>query len=95
MNLTDEELKLLDSAQTYKEHRAACDQVKAARGGQYPPDWAEKMLDTGKNDEIARRYGNGGFTVKNYSSTKAFLSDLYRRQDEPTDDEILEALTRP
>jgi hypothetical protein len=50
--------------------------LKQVRGGAYPSDWYEKMLATGKNDEIARRYGAGGFQVKSYKNAKDLLRDM-------------------
>lgn len=57
--LTPEELAEVDGIKTYAQHRAFCDKVKAARGGAYPSDWYEKMLASGKNDEVADRYDAG------------------------------------
>ena len=74
--LTPEELAEVDEIRTHAQHRAFCDKVKEARGGVYPSDWYEKMLATGKNDEVARRYGAGGFRIKSYKNTKDLLRDM-------------------
>ena len=47
MNLTDAELAKLKASKNETEWNATCDEVKAARGGQYPPDWYQKVLASG------------------------------------------------
>lgn len=74
--LTPEELAEVDEIKTYAQHRAFCDRIKKARGGVYPSDWYEKMLATGKNDEVTRRYGTGGFQIKTYKNIEDLLRDL-------------------
>ena len=74
--LTPEELAEVDEIRTYAQHRAFCNRVKEARGGAYPSDWYEKMLVTGKNDEVTRRYGAGGFQIKSYKNGEDFLRDM-------------------
>ena len=47
MNITqDEELTLLDSKND-TEWNNACDAIKKARNGQYPPDWYEVVIAGG------------------------------------------------
>lgn len=74
--LTPEELAEVDTIRTYAQHRAFCDKLKAARGGRYPCDWHEKMLASGRNDEIVRRYGSPGFKIKTFDSVEELLRDL-------------------
>lgn len=74
--LTPEELAEVDEIRTHAQHRAFCDKVKEARGGVYPSDWYEKMLATGKNDEVAQRYGASGFRIKSYENVEDFLRDM-------------------
>lgn len=81
-NLTEEELAMLDAVTSYAEHRAACDKIKAARGDVYPPDWGEKMIVSGKNDEIAARYGKSGMTVRGFNSIDELIAHLKRETDE-------------
>ena len=47
MNLTQEEIKLFETASTDDEWNAACQIIKGARGGDYPPDWYEKAIKPG------------------------------------------------
>jgi hypothetical protein len=47
MPITETELTLLKSAKTDAAWNAACDEIKAARGGQYPPDWYDKVIAAG------------------------------------------------
>lgn len=56
-NLTDDEMKMFEAVQSQREWRAACDAVKAARGGRYPSDWWPRMKLTGKMGEILGRFG--------------------------------------
>lgn len=37
--ITDAEIKTLNDANTEDEWNSACDVIKKARNGQYPPDW--------------------------------------------------------
>lgn len=47
MNLTASEIELLKNAQSEQEWNKLCDRIKAVRGGQYPPDWWEKIMLSG------------------------------------------------
>lgn len=93
--LTPEELAEVDGIKTHAQHRAFCDKVQAARGGRYPSDWYEKMLASGKNDEVARRYGAGGFQIKTYQSAEDLLRDLgvTKAAREPSVEELFEELS--
>lgn len=76
--LTEEELAEADTIKAYNEHRAYCDKLKDRRDGQYPSDWCSKMLATGKNDEIARRYGvMPGFRVVRFATIEEMLGILH------------------
>lgn len=46
-NLTEEELNRLRNTNTEWEWNEACDDVKRARGNQYPEDWYQKVLASG------------------------------------------------
>lgn len=39
MNLTTDEIKKLEETQGEEDRNKVCDEIKAARGKQYPPDW--------------------------------------------------------
>ena len=56
-NITQEELELLDSCQSAKDWGQACDKIKKARGGEYPPDWWDKVKLSGMMDKILARWG--------------------------------------
>ena len=48
MNLTQEEInKLKEAAGNDQEWNKVCDEIKAARGGQYPPDWWKVVVIMG------------------------------------------------
>ncbi len=47
MNLTEAEFLDLTSTKNEEEWNAACDRVKAARDGAYPPDWWPRMMLSG------------------------------------------------
>lgn len=57
MNLTQEELDKLESCQSDEDWRVACDEIKAARDGLYPPDWWVKVKLSGMMKRIAARWG--------------------------------------
>ena len=50
-------MKLLESVQTARQWREACDKVKNRRGGRYPDDWWPRMKLSGKMDQIFARFG--------------------------------------
>lgn len=78
--LTAEEMAMLDAVSTAEEHRVACDKIKDARGGDYPPDWYEKMLASGKNDRIIRRYGGTPeFTIRSFKTVEDLLQTFRER----------------
>lgn len=47
MNITNEELSKLRSTRSEQEWNSICDEIKAARNGQYPPDWWAKVMMSG------------------------------------------------
>jgi hypothetical protein len=47
MQLTPEEIDTLKNTKSETEWNAACDAVKAARGGQYPADWFPRIIMSG------------------------------------------------
>lgn len=46
-NLTDAEMEKLEACKTEAEWDATCDEIKRARGGDYPPDWFAKVVLAG------------------------------------------------
>ena len=58
MNLTPEEIDRLKACKSAEQWDAACDAVKRARGGQYPPDWWPVMKLSGLMDEILGSFGH-------------------------------------
>lgn len=57
VNLTEKELRDLESATSEVAWDAACDRIKAARDGRYPPDWAVKVLASGLVNRKTREFG--------------------------------------
>lgn len=55
--LTDEEIAMFEACKSEEEWDSACDKVKKARGGKYPPDWWTKMKMTGRMDRIVNSFG--------------------------------------
>jgi hypothetical protein len=47
MNLTQDEIEALKNSQSVSEWNEVCDQVKAKRNGNYPPDWYEVIIKSG------------------------------------------------
>lgn len=89
--LTEQELADADKIRTAADHRAYCDKLKAARDGNYPCDWGEKMLNTGKNDEIASRYDVSGFKVTQFRTIEELFASI--RAPDYDVDEIYDELT--
>ena len=58
MNITNEEIKKLEDCKSADDWRNACDEIKSARNGQYPPDWWEKVKLAGMMDRIFSRWGS-------------------------------------
>lgn len=57
MNITDTELAMLEAVTTDDEWNQACDAIKRARGGAYPPDWWAKVKLSGLMDRVMARFG--------------------------------------
>lgn len=57
MNLTQAEIEMLEACKNPQEWNNACDQVKQARNGQYPPDWWPTMKMSGRMDRILNSFG--------------------------------------
>lgn len=55
-NLTDDEFRRALDTSNPLEWNDFCDEVKAARGGEYPPDWFERMLVSGVMATIFKNY---------------------------------------
>ena len=55
MNLTEDEMIKLRNAKSESEWNAVCDEIKTARNGTYPPDWFDKMIETGLLSAISRQ----------------------------------------
>lgn len=47
MNITEQELEKLKATKSETEWNATCDEIKRARGGEYPPDWWAKVAMSG------------------------------------------------
>ncbi len=64
MNLTEAELMTLIVCTTVDGWNAACDAIKAARNGQYPPDWYERVMLSGVSAAAQRRFTSGGLQIR-------------------------------
>lgn len=60
MNITDDEIQALENAKTEEQWNAVCDSVKKDRGGQYPPDWAIKVMASGVLNRAIERFEKAG-----------------------------------
>jgi len=56
-NISVDEMAKLRNSKSEKEWDAVCDEVKAARNGQYPNDWYQKVLASGLSRRAAARWG--------------------------------------
>lgn len=56
MNITEQELQMLEDCQSKQEWSEACIAVKDARDGQYPDDWWDKVKESGMMDRIMARW---------------------------------------
>jgi hypothetical protein len=59
MNITESELIQLKSARSSRMWNVACDKIKEARGGAYPPDWYAKVLSSGLMRDVSRSWERG------------------------------------
>jgi len=58
-NITNEELAAIEECQTYDDWSKVCRDIKDARGGiEYPPDWWEKVKESGLMDKVFARWGS-------------------------------------
>ncbi len=57
MNITDEELQLLETSKSEDDWNSACDRIKEARNGNYPPDWWTRVKMSGMMDRILNKFG--------------------------------------
>ena len=64
-DITEDEIALLEECQTEEDWNFACDVVKQNRGGHvYPPDWFDKVRQSGMMARILARWGGPRLTVK-------------------------------
>lgn len=56
MPLTDDELARLRATQTEAEFDQIFEEIKAARGGQWPSDWVSKIIHSGELNSISMRW---------------------------------------
>ena len=57
-NITDEEMKLIESCQSAEDRLNATQQIKDNRGGcEYPADWWQKVKLSGLMDKVMARWG--------------------------------------
>lgn len=56
-NITPEELESLRSTKNETEWNQACDAIKKARNGAYPPDWWAEVMQSGLAAEVAHNWG--------------------------------------
>lgn len=78
MNLTDEELTNLEKAKGTPEWNDIIDEIKQARQGAYPPDWAVKVIDGILH--------NQGIEILTFSTKAELLDHLYspeKKADKP------------
>lgn len=59
-NITDEEIEVLESCKSAKEWDQACDLIKKARNGKYPPDWWPKVKLSGLMERVLNSFGETG-----------------------------------
>lgn len=56
--ITDKEISSLEACNSAYDWAKTCDAIKAARDGQYPCDWWEKVKQSGMMDRILSRWGS-------------------------------------
>jgi hypothetical protein len=56
--ITEAELATLESAKTDTEWNNACEVIKAARDGEFPSDWYERVMQAGVLIRFVARYGD-------------------------------------
>lgn len=55
--LTDLELAMLKTCRCEQDWRAVCHFVKEQRGGEYPRDWFQRVVQSGLAREVMARFG--------------------------------------
>ena len=58
MNITDEELAMLEACNSEDEWNSTCDKIKEVRDGRYPPDWWVKVKLSGFMDRVLAKFGS-------------------------------------
>lgn len=58
-NLTDAEIAKLEACKSERDWTAACDEIKAARKGQYPADWWPKVQRSGLMYRVTQGFAKG------------------------------------
>jgi hypothetical protein len=56
MNITTSEISALENCKSEKEWDQICDQIKADRSGNYPPDWYDKVMLSGLMSRVSSRF---------------------------------------
>lgn len=56
MDITEQELAMLEAVATEDEWNEACDKIKKARNGTYPPDWWTRVRLSGMMGRIVKRF---------------------------------------
>lgn len=65
MQITTEEIAKLEASKSEREWNKTCDEIKAARGGQYPPDWWPKVMRSVLCARVAATFGKtDGITIE-------------------------------
>jgi hypothetical protein len=62
-NITDDEIAMLEAAQSAKDWNDACASIKKARNGLYPRDWWPRVLDSGLCRRVSARWGGVDYLV--------------------------------
>jgi hypothetical protein len=58
MNITEDEIAMLEACESSADWSAVCRKIKAARDGAYPPDWWPKVKMSGMMDRIMAKWGS-------------------------------------
>ena len=68
---------MLEACQTEKDWGKVCDDIKAARGGEYPDDWWAKVNQSGMMDRILSRWGaDSKLRVASFNTKAAAMRHL-------------------
>ncbi len=63
VNITDEEIQLLETAYTWDSYCDACNTIKKRHGGHYPQDWWSRVKEPGLLDRVLARFGLEEYNV--------------------------------